>query len=39
MAAMSLCEKIGSGMAAKAVKENIERRGWTMDAKSVDSEK
>lgn len=32
-AVMSLCEKIASGEAAMAVRDDIERRGWKMDPK------
>ena len=28
---MSVCDKIGSGEAAIAVKEDIDRMGWKMD--------
>ena len=32
-AVMSMCEKIGSGEAAKAVREDMDRQGWTMNTK------
>lgn len=32
---MSMCEKIGSGEAAKAVREDMDRQGLTMNTKYV----
>ena len=30
---MSMCEKLGSGEAARTVREDMDRQGWTMNAK------
>ena len=30
---MSMCDKLSSGEAARAVREDMDRQGWTMNAK------